>query len=522
MEAGGKIMKSDISIKLRLALLILFVTFSVNSCSEEMPVMDTSGTILIKTSEIINASFIGNGAQWGGYELLNDWTGRDDFSNSDWEKLKQRIDFMRPPFLRIMVDGNWSYIRNNTYDRTKTRESLFRMLQYCQDNNITVMFGEWGHKYLNNDRNQINEEWLVWAADYLDWLVNDKGFTCIKYFNMVNEPNGDWSSTNGNYTLWKSIMTKFQSELEKKDLYEIVKLVGPDVAVWDAGLTSWVSNTNKDLGDFVELYDIHTYPSQSFVRGDGYRDMLDQYKNAVPEGKQIVMGEIGFKYNNEDYSLKEENETRIENDKYASSDCNMFVYDAFYGVDMSDAIVQCMRAGYGGALVWSMDDAMYNKPDYNAGERYDAKKLKRWGFWNILGSEVCSDPTDEEIRPYFYPVSLLCRYFPAGSEVYNVELPNKYGLRAIAAQKNGYYTIAIVNSNYVSYDNLLLRADSMPPLLNVKEYKYFSGAEAEFTGNTDGNGLPLPETENNTLDLSKGISIEMEGQSVVIYTNLPD
>jgi hypothetical protein len=476
-----------------------------------------TGTILIRSSEIINSSFIGNGAQWGGYELLNDWSGNDDFSASDWEKLEQRIDYLRPQFLRIMVDGNWSYIRNNSYDPSKTSDALLRILQYCQDNNITVMFGEWGHKYLNGDRTQINETWLTWCANYLDWMVNHHGFSCIRYFNMVNEPNGDWSSTNGNYTLWRELMTKIHARMEGLGLSESVKLVGPDVAVWDAGLTSWVTNTASDMGDIVDLYDIHTYPGQSFVRSNDYTAMIESYKRAVPEGKQILMGEIGFKYNQDDFALKTENEERIKNDPYASDDSNMFVYDAFYGIDMSDAIIQCMMAGFGGSLVWDVDDAMYNKP--GTGDPYNVKKLKRWGFWNILGEEVCNNSADEEIRPYFYPVSLLSRYFPRGAELYDIELPDKYGLRAIAAMKDGSYTIAIVNSHYVSYKDLLLKADSLPVISNVKEFIYLSGDGPDYTGKTDTNGFPLPEAENLTLDLVEGIKLDMLGQSVRVFTN---
>ncbi|MFC2129470.1 hypothetical protein ACFLQX_01685 [Bacteroidota bacterium] len=500
--------------------LIIFLLIIGSACGKKPQELENSGVILIKSNEVINSDFIGNGAQWGGYELLRDWTGNDDFSNEDWEKLKLRIDYMRPPFLRIMVDGNWNYIRDNTYDRTKTSDALLRILQYCQDNDITVMFGEWGHKYLNGDITNINEQWLSWAADYLDWMVNTNGFTCIKYFNMVNEPNGDWSSTNGNYTLWRSLMTKFQTQMENRGLDEMVQLVGPDVAVWDAGLATWVSNTARDMGDFVDLYDIHTYPEQSFVRGDEYLIMLNQYKEAVPEGKQIVMGEIGFKYTGNDIELKEENEDRISNDPYASDDCNMFIYDSFYGIDMSDAMIQCMMAGFGGSLVWDMDDAMYNKPDYSAGDIYNAKKLKRWGFWNILGEEVCKNADDEEIRPFFYPISLLCRYFPAGSEIYKVSLPNKYGLRAIAAQKDGYYTIALVNSHYVSYKNLLLQADTLPALKNINKYTYLSGQGADYTGSVDENGFPLPEVVDMEMDLQKGILLDVKGQSVMVFTNM--
>ena len=85
----------------------------------------------------------------------------------------------------------------------------------------------------------------------------------------------------------------------------------------------------------------------------------------------------------------------------------MMIYKAFYGVDMADAIIQSMKAGFSGALVWSMDDAMYNSPDNGD---YQTDKLKRWGFWNILGEEHVGDASDEDIRPFFYPVSVITSY----------------------------------------------------------------------------------------------------------------
>jgi hypothetical protein len=87
--------------------------------------------------------------------------------------------------------------------------------------------------------------------------------------------------------------------------------------------------------------------------------------------------------------------------------------------------------------------------------------------------------------------------------------------------KDGFYTIVLVNSHYASYKDLLLKADSLPALLNVKKYIYLSGDGSDYTGLTDSNGFPLPETENMTLDLVEGIKLDMLGQSVIVFTNFP-
>ena len=52
--------------------------------------------------------------QWGGYDVVPTWLGTETLSDADWNTLFKRIDFMRPPFLRIMTNSGWSYDNNGT------------------------------------------------------------------------------------------------------------------------------------------------------------------------------------------------------------------------------------------------------------------------------------------------------------------------------------------------------------------------------------------------------------------------
>lgn len=79
----------------------------------------------------------------------------------------------------------------------------------------------------------------------------------------------------------------------------------------------------------------------------------------------------------------------------------------WYGIDVADAVMQTAACGYSGCVVWMLDDAMHmNEPG----------KLKIWGFWNILGEERYG-AGKERIRPWYYAMSLLCRYFPQGAQI---------------------------------------------------------------------------------------------------------
>lgn len=483
------------------------------SCGEsdgpELPEADPRNDLVIK-AEVINPAFVGNGAQWGGYDILRTWTGSPTLSERDWEKLFHRVRFMRPPLVRIMVSAGWNYMVNGQYDPSKSEAVLLKILDFCQQEGIAVLFGEWGH----SGGTAIDQAWLENSARFIEWLINTKGYSCIRYFNMVNEPNGDWSSINGNYALWKDLIGQFHGKLVAKGLASKVTLIGPDVAVWSTNLTSWVQNASADLGDKIGTYDIHTYPKETEVRDGSYQAMIRAYRNAAPAGKDMLMGELGFKYAAAS-ALGQENARRIAADEYASDDSNMMIYDAFYGIDMADAVIQNMRAGFGGVIAWDLDDAMYN---IDGGA---SVKLKRWGFWNILGEEKFGNAADEAVRPWFYPMSLLSRYFPRGSRIFQVRLPDKAGLRAVAGEKDGKYTVAIVNSHTVGY-TVNLKTEGGVTIGGAKIYRYRAGKKAAFTGAVDADGFAVPETTGETIGGEKeGYRLlEIPSQSFLMITNM--
>jgi len=489
--------------------ITLLCCLSCSNCEESPDISDSTKDLVIK-SEIVTPSYVGNGVQWGGYDILETWTGNPTLTESDWNKLFERVRFMRPPLVRIMIADGWNYLIGSQYNPSKSEAVLLKILDFCQQEGITVLLGEWGHV----GGKEINQQWLENSVSFLQWLIVTKGYSCIRYFNLVNEPNGNWSTINGNYALWTNLMGQFHAKLTEKKLDTKVKLVGPDVAVWSTDLTSWIKNTKSDLGTIIGAYDIHTYPTETVVRDGSYQEMIEAYKAAAPVSAEMLMTELGFKYG-KFTELGIQNALRISADEYASDDSNMFVYDAFYGIDIADAIIQNMLAGYAGIILWNLDDAMYNK------DASGSTKLKRWGFWNILGSEKFKNPADENIRPWFYPASLLCRYFPQGTGIHSMELPERVGLRAVAGEYGGKFTIAIVNSNTAS-STVNLRMDEGVELSNLKIYHYKSGKGATFTGALDSKGYAKPDTTGVTLDLRNNAfkQIQMPAQSFCLITNM--
>ena len=462
------------------------------------------------SSEVINADFTGIGVEWDPYDEADDWG--NDLSEQDWDKLYRRLDFMRPRFIRCMINSPFKYFNSATgkYEKERNIKGLKKLLQYCQDNNITVMYGEYNPPTWEM---KTNQKWVEMSVDYLNYLVSDLGFTCIKYFVIFNEPDGNWASTNGNYELWKQMLLRFSEKMKSyPGLADKVKFAGPDVVADYRNAASkydtegWLTQTANDLNELTGLYDIHVYPGQNEVRYGNYTALLNKYKAAIPADKKIIVGEAGFKYwRPADSLLMKEYLRRCENHLFTKgSDCNMLVYDYFYGLDMAILCTRIMNAGYTGIAAWMLDDAMHSSGD--SGKPED---IKLWGMWNILGAEVFNDPTQEEIRPWYYAWSLMCRYFPDGCNILKLSIENGKDVFAVAAEKNGQYSLAIIN---ISESDKHLSIELPYALSNFTVYEY---SEPQIS--TIENGFePVKMGEN--LEINHDVLIK--SNTILLYSNM--
>lgn len=472
---------------------------------------DATAVVSVDADEIINTGYIGNGAQWDPYSL-DYGNGPVEISDSDWEKIYSRLDHMRPAFIRMM-QNTVSKVRDGVLDTSAGLDHMCRLLDYCQSRNVTVMFGDWGGWMVDPEAKTVNIPLIAQAADYVKFLVEEKGYTCIKYYNLINEPNGWWSTTKGDFDLWAEAMTALGSEFKAKGLSGKVSLVGPDAAIWSAGESWWVSRTRDEFGDIIGLYDIHTYPSKITINSGEYSEIISAYRKEVPEGCKIVMGEIGIKFVEKADSLyNNENIRRANECVHASkTDSQMFVYDYMYGTDMADALFQTINAGFSGSVVWMLDDAMHTHET--------RERLKIWGFWNILGDEIFG-ADQEVVRPWYYAWSLLCRYIPAGSDFNSVKVSPvaegtvSSGIKAVSAVKDGCRTLAVVNVDSLNH-TVALDAASLGKMKAARLFRYGEGLFQ-----TEGDCTILPEQEDVSVDFGGKVILDIPAGSMFVLTNM--
>ena len=481
----------------------IFIVAFFASCSP----VEQDVIITIDTETVLNDCYIGNGAQWDPYQL-DYGKGKLTISEADWEKLYDRLDFMRPQFIRIMINTS-SFVDQGRLVPERGMEVLSKMLDYCQSRNVTVMFGDWGWSVIRAREAEIDSQSLRHAAALVDYLVHNKGYSCIRYYNLVNEPNGYWAATNKSFPLWASSVRQFYQYMKEFDLIGEVGIVGPDIAIWDKAETGWIDSCAVQLNEQIELYDIHTYPSKVTVNSGEYADIIAAYKEKIPEGKKIVMGEIGFKFVEKADSLYQKENIRRARSKVNASleDSQMFVYDYMYGTDMADALIQTVNTGFSGSIAWMLDDAMHSNeaPD----------KLKIWGFWNIFGEE-CFGAEEENVRPWYYAWSLLCRTLRPGSDFFAADVRGAAGVKAVAAVKDGRRTVAVVN---VSREPRRVRIEcpGWERFRQATRYRYGEGLMR-----TEGDHTLLPDATGLRIDFRSGAEYDMPGESMILLTEQND
>ncbi|MDD3507290.1 MAG: hypothetical protein PHY27_02555 [Parabacteroides sp.] len=462
--------------------------------------------------EVINAGYIGNGAEWDPYDEAESWGAT--VSEEDWQTLFKRLDYMKMGYVRCMINSPYRYYdaAAGTYDKNRNIESISKLLKYCTERNINVIFGEYNPPSWDMKQDQ---KWVDMSVDYLNYLVNDLGFTCIKYFVIFNEPDGDWASPNGDYLLWKEMLTRFDKKMkEYPGLSDKVKLAGPDIVADYANPNSeydsekWISQSVMDVDSLIGIYDIHAYPGQNQVRQGEYPSILNKYKKHIPEGKKIILGEAGYKYWREPDSLlmAEYNRRLIGHPYTKGSDCNMLCYDYFYGLDMPLLCMEVMNAGYSGMAAWMLDDAMHSNGD--SGKPED---IKIWGMWNILGKEVFNKPEEEQIRPWFYTWSLMCRYFQPGSDILKskVDTADK-DIYTVAARHNDKHVVALVNVG----DKDKVVTISLP--FEMKQADLYLYQENNMQKDSD--GFPVPAISDLKIDHS--YKATLKARSFVLITDM--
>lgn len=459
-------------------------------------------TVYVDTDAAVVKSYVGAGVQWD--------PGDFAYTNAQWERIFRRVDVLKPQFIRCCLTADFYCTGFDaqgqpiyTWDSERMGR-LYRILDYCQSRHVQVLLGEWGPSF---GMAAEDSRWSRLIADCLEHLIRAKGYTCIRYYNKQNEPKGDQAA----FARWKASQESLATELHRRDLDRQTAQVGPDTSGTD--LMWWADSAVSELPHTLGAYEVHWYAGDEDIAGGVVEKTLRRRRDYAAthdpagRGKPFLVAEAGTS----------DTPAAVSGD-WNSGDSNTKIREFGYGVYMSDYLVQTMRAGIGGVSAWDLDDSMHAQAKITPTlQNPHAYNLKVWGFWNTLGGAM-GKPEDENLRPWFYPWSLLCRSFPRGMRIVSASSVSLPGVRVAAAirprgGKND-LSIALVNDSdaprtvRVVVPNALGRAA-------LKEFHYFDGDRP-----VDADGFPIARQVLPSADLGAGLTVSLPSRGLVLLTTL--
>ncbi|HWC85607.1 MAG TPA: hypothetical protein VG388_03645 [Solirubrobacteraceae bacterium] len=485
--------------------------------------------LTVYTDQLSAPSFMGLGTQIDPYDTMKP-------SQVNWPLITQRLDFMQPGLLRVVEPasdyfGGYDASGNPTYDWTSSHVvQLLTILSYAQSRGITVVLGDWGNALIGGDARI--------PVDFIGLLRSVYGYTNIRYYNLMNEPNGNASCQ---FTCWTGLAKALAAEIAKLGFRSWLQLVGPDNAnSWDdtevaqgldrrSGLDSdnplngdaWVTYTAHTIPSLIGAYDSHRYATiwgvENGVYGDQVRARREEISNLDSPAKPYFAGEVGLTARQvTPFATLSLAAARALLDPSATAAVSPFVDSqpnistSSYGIWMGDMMIQAISAGLSGASAWDLDDAMH------VGGGYGSQNLKQWGFWNSLGGQDGYAASDLVPRPWYYAWSVLSRAFPAGSQTLTVPATGIPGVRAAAARipnGTGYdLSLALVNDSTTAR-TLTVTLPSVTGALTLAQYDYSAAQEP-----VDAIGLPVP-AQTLKADPASGISVQLPANSLSVLTS---
>lgn len=472
---------------------------------------NNDGKLVFGNDKLVQKSFGGLGVEWGAYE------DTDKIIEGGWDLILRHMDRLGAARIRLMInydwfvydfddkgnddknDDTWSYNFTNKYAL-----NMIDILEYCQVKNIDVAFGSWNViADLSNDVWNMMDEvtsdirWAKVSKDVMDFLVNKKGFTCIKWFVNTNEPNyagrkGASKNYNNTYEKWEQGVKNVRKALDEIGLQHI-GIVGGDVTGF-TGIQEYLPNISKRIKDQVGDYGVHLYVSRLDV-GIGkleerIKEVYDVVKENDPRLGDTIHADIW--------------ETGLIDGK-TELDCQALIGTVDYAVRMTDFTIQALSAGVNGITYWDFDDAMHFM--YSA----NATTPKEWGMFSSLAG---ANSGKQELRPWYHTSAMLCHMFKKTDKVFaiNYKESNAFRTMASVSQDGKRGGIVAVNASAKEMKQTFRIEQTIP---GEKVYVYIFNSESYRLGE-DGYIIPNFEIDGS---LNDEISLTIPKSTAIFISN---
>lgn len=438
-----------------------------------------------------------NGSSWSG----SAWGGNPEADDDKhWHELFKHAEWLGMNWCRVELEQRMYEKERRVFDWNNAEmRVLYRVLDWAERRGVDVFLQQmWGNvawnAYPGNAEDSIRrlrnapysiQAWAYGIGELVDHLIRVKGYSCIRWVSVANEPGYD------SFSWWQD------SDLKAVPFSPSLKAVREDFD--PRGLNVPVSGPDRtdlpelkpeeiDFNSYIGAFDLHSYNAVFDSMGWGYnlaeaeRRMRQWAEWAHARNKPFFISEFGtMAYG------------RGHND--AGPAC--------YQSKLKNAslVVRGINAGVDGFNRWSFT----NRGDLD-------------GQWQLLRTwDTSRDRLLDVFSPQpnaYYQFAMLSRFLPKYSAVLatHVEAPYLEEDRKVVAAAlrtpKGNLTVVLVNENHQAAD-LSLELTGLPQ--TVRMHRYAFRKEDEDRCQVDLH----PQT---SFDISDMLSDRIPPMSIVVYS----
>lgn len=346
---------------------------------------DKADVEIAVTDEVVCADFQGFGYEDDGW-FYNEHNAAHGVNEADAKIREARIEWMNPDNVRTFFwYREWNPSEDwKTFDwDTDNMQSHYRTLDVYQriGTAINVAGVEWGMK----------EAWpepkvLCHAVGaLLEHLIKTKGYSCIKYWTLTNEPDGVFNTSCGDFDKYVQYHVEMKKEIARRGLD--VKIVGSDDMV-----TDWFDRclNTPAYNEVVDMYSTHIYihKDKIYLADNLFAERVGKLeaKAGVGRGygKPWTIGEYGFR-----------------DERFVPPYTNPFSEDYPYAIHNQSFVIDGLNRGVASFQYWCIHEMYY----------VDSGNRMLFGLWNYKDR-------DWKIRPVYHSLTSFCRLTEMGDTVY--------------------------------------------------------------------------------------------------------
>jgi hypothetical protein len=433
-----------------------------------------------------------SGSGWGGNP------GADD--DRHWQELFKHAEWLGLDWCRVELEQRTYEPGRRVFDWDNPEmRVLYRILDWAEHHGVDVFLQQmWGdvawNSYPGNAEDPVKRlrsapysipDWAQGLGELVDHLVRVKGYKCVRWVSVSNEPGHDdfswWQDSNMKSAPFTPGLKAVREEFDRRKL--TMPISGPD---W-TDLPD-LKPAEVDFDPYIGAYDLHSYNAVldsmdgSYNLTQAEQRMADWAQWAHARNKPFFLSEFGtmaFGWGNEDVGPA----------SYQS------------GLKNASLVVRGINAGVDGFNRWSFT---------NRGDLDGQWQLVR--TWDIDRNKLLDSFTPQPNA--YYQFAMLSRFLPKYAGVLATRVEANFGERerrlvatALRTRK-GNLTVIVVNESHRAADAVIELEGLLAPL---RLHRYSLTKESEDKSKVD----LRPERE---LEVNKSLSDRIPPMSIVVYS----